>query len=445
MAYPKLEHIAAGQFKVSRADDCILQAYLATCLGVALYDSNAKVGGLIHILLPESPGTSNTSSPEKYASTGIPMLVRDMISLGAEPQNMTATIAGGALVGPVTNQDIFLDIGGRSADIAISMLEAGGIKTIKSETGGFFTCTLEMNLQTGDTRINPTWENLSEPATISAPPTLDDISDIIEQLKPIPQTALKILRMFKSRNKGIEEITGELAKDQVLSGKTLKICNSALFAGNKKIDSLKDAVLILGENMLIKSVIAAAVNTYLNQTGASGYSLCKGGLFFHAIGVATMAEKIAEKAGMADLKSAYTAGLLHDVGKVVLDQYICDRIPLFFRNIAMGQKNFIDTEKKILGITHSEAGALLARKWNFPQNLTDVILLHHAPEQAEKNQALIYTIYLANLILEKFHTGLELELTQTESFEKALDFLGLTMQDLPELIDAIPFNIANME
>lgn len=438
MTYQQFEHIPAGQFKVGKAGNQIFQAYLGTCLGVALYDKKTRIGGMIHILLPEPPTITNDMNPEKYASSGIPMLVKEMLELGASPENITAAIAGGALVGPVSQQDINLDIGGRSAEIAVTILEAAGIKTIKSETGGFFTCTLELDMATGKTFINPAWEDSVKSDDAFTAPSLDDIFATIEKLRPIPQTALKIIRMFKSGLRDISDITQELSKDQVLSGQTLKLCNSALFAGGTKIDSLKEAVLLLGEDILIKSVVTAAVNTYFNQTKVSGYSLCKGGLFFHAIAVASLAETIALKTKKADEKSAYTAGLLHDIGKVVLDQYVADSSPLFFRNLNKKKQNFFEAEKKLLGITHSEAGAILARKWNFSQGLLDVIQLHHTPELAKQQKALIFTVYLADLLIEKFSAGFDLEKMQTNSFQNALDFLGLTMADLPELVDTIP-------
>jgi putative nucleotidyltransferase with HDIG domain len=274
---------------------------------------------------------------------------------------------------------------------------------------------------------------------------LDDIFNTIDRLKPIPQIALKILRMFQSFQHHITDITGELSKDQVLSGQTLKLCNSALFAGAARIDTLKDAVLLLGKDMLIKSVITAAVNMYYDQTGTSGYSLCKGGLFFHAVGVAYTAEKIAEKSGSPSLKLAYTAGLLHDIGKVILDQFVAAGSPLFFRRLYQKNEDFMNAEKKLLGITHGEAGALLARQWNFSEGLSEAIQLHHTPEKAKKNKDLVYIIYLSDLLMEKFHAGFDLEKMQTKSLENALDHLGFKMADLPELVDAIPINTFNNE
>lgn len=440
MNYQSVEHIAAGQFKSGKKQTQIYQAFLGTCLGVALYDKTTKIGGMIHILLPEPPSITSVAFPEKYASIGVPNLINELESLGAKPENLKASIAGGALVGPVSHQDMGLDIGGRSTDIVVTILEASGIKTIKSETGGFFTCTLELDMKTGETNIRPAWDDTCKLQTDFPPPSLDDIFETIDQLKPIPQTALKIFRMFQSGQHYITDITKELAKDQVLSGQTLKLCNSALFSGRVKIDTLKDAVLLMGEQMLIKSVITAAVNNYFNQTGTSGYSLCKGGLFFHAVGVGATAEKIAEKSGKASKKSAYTAGLLHDIGKVILDQYVADSSPLFFRRLGQENENFLTAEKKLLGITHCEAGALLAKKWNFSDGLSDVIQRHHTPEKAKKDKALAYIVYLSDLLMEKFSTGFDLEKMQTESFQAALDHLGFTMTDLPELVDAIPVN-----
>lgn len=445
MTFQNTEHIAAGQLRTAKNSSDIFQAYLGTCLGVALYDVRRKIGGMIHILLPEPPGSGFTDVPEKYASTGIPLMINHLTKLGSSPHDLRATIAGGALVGPVSSQDMGLDIGGRSAEIATELLESAGIKIRESETGGFFTCTLELDMATGHTRINPPWEYACKNGNPVVPPETDDIQATIENLKPVPQTALKIIRMFQDNRHDIADITRELSRDQVLSGQTLKLCNSALFAGTARIDTLKDAVLLLGEDMLIKSVITAAVNTYYNQTGTSGYSLVKGGLFFHAIGVASAAEILADKTGVVSGKHAYTAGLLHDIGKVVLDQHIADALPLFFRDLEHGTESLRQSEERVLGITHCETGGMLAAQWKFSDALTRVITYHHEPEKSGDHQDLVYTVYLADLLMERFHTGLDLEKTETRSVEGALKHLGLSLSDIPELVDAFPLNTMKHE
>lgn len=433
-------HIAAGRLKALPASPVVLQAYLGTCLGVALWDDTAKAGGMIHVLLPAPPG-SGGDFPEKYATTGIPMLIKQLTDLGCTPETLKATVAGGALVGPVSRQDIGLDIGGRSADIALDIFKRAGIEVAKSETGGFFTCTLELNLETGATRIQPAWDTSPGVEQRFDPPTNADIIQTIGRLKPIPQTALKIMRMFQESRFGITDITDELARDQVLSAQTLKLCNSALFSGTIRVDTLKDAVLLLGKDLLVKTVITAAVNTYYDQAGTSGYSLCKGGLFFHAVGVAVTAERLAKRSGKVPPKQAYTAGLLHDIGKVVLDQYIADSAPLLFRNLGNNRASFIRSEKKILGITHCRAGLILARDWQFSEALAQVVRHHHAPESADSHRELVDVVYIADLLAEKFFTGVELEIMQTRSIIPVLDRLGLTAADLAEMAEQLPFDL----
>lgn len=438
MEYHRTEHIAAGSYTAKKNVSDVYQAYLGTCLGIALYDRNTRIGGLIHILLPEPLSLTSCEFPEKYASTGIPLLLNELISLGAHPEDLEATIAGGALVGPVTRQDINLDIGGRSAEIAQTLLKKYGVKILKSETGGFFTCTLELNMATGQTTISPAWEDVANTTNDFIPPTINDIHETINSLKPIPQTALKIFRMFYEDNHDIEEMAMELSKDQVLSAQTLKICNSALFAGNIKIDTLKEAVLLLGQNLLIKSVITAAVNNYFNQSSISGYSLCKGGMFFHAVGTATTAEKIAELSKKSTPKHAYAAGLLHDIGKVVLDQFISKGSPLFFRNLKLEHETSLSSEKKILGINHCEVGSFLAKNWRFSTALKETILFHHTPEKATENKDLANIIYLADLLMDKFSTDLEHEKMNADRLSSVLEQLNMSMADLPGLVDAIP-------
>ena len=91
-----------------------------------------------------------------------------------------------------------------------------------------------------------------------------------------------------------------------------------------------------------------SVNQFFGHSG-SGYSLCKGGLYHHAVGTALIAEKIADYTGSAEPGKAYTAGLLHDIGKVVLDQSIVSAYPLFYRRLFEEEHNFLEAEKEILG------------------------------------------------------------------------------------------------
>ncbi len=199
-------------------------------------------------------------------------------------------------------------------------------------------------------------------------------------------------------------------------------------------------LIYIGLQSLVKLVISASVDDYFNHAG-SGYSLCKGGLFHHAIGTAIIAEKLADLTGMVKPGLAYTAGLLHDIGKVVLDQYVNSAYPLFYRKLNDESSSFSDTEKAIFGIDHTEVGSDLARKWSFPESLIDVIRYHHRPEDATHNLELAHTVYLADLLMSRFNTGLELERLGTETLSSRLEAIGLSVARFPDVVDLIPVGV----
>ncbi len=441
------EYIPTSRFRVGKKSPQKFKAILGTCLGLALYDQQRKAGGLIHILLPSPIGNADfqPDAPGKYASTGIPMLIDELTRMGCTTQTLKATIAGGALVGPVSSMDLGLDIGGRSADIARRILKEQGIEILRSETGGFFACTLELNMMTGETKIAPVWETTISPGAIAPVSDPEAIMATIDNLQPIPQTALKILRMFNQDSYSIDDITQELSQDQVLSARTLQMCNTVLFSGTIKIDSLKDAVMMLGKERLAKSVITTALESYFKQSGPSGYSLCKGGLFFHAVGVACLAERLAKEAGVAHTWRAYTAGLLHDIGKVVLDQHISDRLPFFFRSLGDQKQSIIQAEEKVLGFNHCRAGVILAEKWDFSDALTEVIRCHHTPEDAKAHSQLVDIVYLADRVMENFFTGFDIDNIDALHLESIIKKMDLNGASLARCIDDLPLDILIQE
>jgi putative nucleotidyltransferase with HDIG domain len=440
MPYTSHSHVAAGSYYVSRQKPLVLEAYLGTCVGVALYDKETGVGGLIHLLLPEPVSLAGSFQPEKYASTGFPMFMRALYDEGASKKHLKAHIAGGALVGPLESSDLTLDIGGRTADTVMSLLKAENIPVEQSETGGFFTCCLSLDLTKWQCDIKPSGIDKVTTESEIQVPSIEEIEQSIETIQPIPQVALKILRLIDEEEYDIKVLTEEIRKDQVISARTLKLCNSVIFAGSNKIESLDHALVYIGLQMLVKLVISASVDNYFNHAG-SGYSLCKGGLFHHAIGTAIVSEKLAALTGRIKPGLAYTAGLLHDIGKVVLDQYVSSAYPLFYRKLNDEDSSFSDTEKSILGIDHTEIGSNLARKWSFPESLIDVIRYHHRPEDAVQNLELAHTVYLADLLMSRFNTGLELERLDTGLLASRLATMGLSVERFPDIVDLIPVGV----
>lgn len=432
--------VPSGSFVVSRAKKEVLDAYLGTCVGVAMADRQAQVGGLIHLLLPEPTGTSQTWRPESYATTGLPMFIRSLCDNGASIERLRASIAGGALVGPVSGQDLSMDIGGRTVEAVEGIIRQRGIPIVKAETGGYFTCKLSLNLITWESEIHPISSRTKGSKFTFKRPTPEQLDEAIQDVHPIPQVALKIIRMFQGQLHNFSEVAREIRQDQVISAKVISLCNSAMFGLRKNIQSIDRAAVLLGEKQLLKLVLSASLENSFPNNG-QGYSLCKGGLYRHALGTAAVAEILARHTGAAAPDIAYTAGLLHDIGKVVLDQYLAPISPLFYRRIHVDAVDLVDAENSVFGTDHSETGSSLARSWSLPEALIDSIEHHHNPERSKVNPPLTHLVYVADLIVSRFLVGQEMDRLNTDALDVHLEKLGLSMQHLPVIIDIIPHRV----
>jgi chemotaxis protein CheD len=125
---------------------------LGSCVGVALYDDQTKVGGLAHIMLPEANGLAVTN-PAKFADTALPLLVKKMEELGANPRRLTAKIAGGAQMFRLAQPTEMMRIGERNTEAVLNWLRAAGIRVVAQDTGGSWGRTIELDTSTGELRV----------------------------------------------------------------------------------------------------------------------------------------------------------------------------------------------------------------------------------------------------------------------------------------------------
>lgn len=429
--------VASGNYVIGTRNNGILEAYLGTCVGVTVCDRDAGIGGLCHLLLPEPTGLDKPWKPAAYASTGMPLFLEALYEAGARNNGLEATVAGGALVGPVSRADLDLDIGGRTTEVVLGVLKKEEIPVSVTETGGYFSCRLSLDLQTFQSAIQPIEKQFSGHRESFRKPTSREIRHAINHVRPIPQIALKIARMIHHDRYNMSEVASEIKQDQIISAKVIRLCNSAFIGLKNRIDSIDRAAVILGEKLLLQLVISASLEQFFSDSG-EGYSLCKGGLFQHALRTAMVAEQLARFTGKAPSDIAYTAGLLHDIGKVVLDQYIASVYPFFYRSTQIDEIDLCEAEKQKLGITHPAAGGLLAETWSLPDNLTDAIRHHHYPEQASVDPDLAHLIYLADLLMSRFQVGQELECLNMEMLPSRLHKIGVTPPEFPLLVDLIP-------
>lgn len=351
---------------------------------------------------------------------------------------MEAVVAGGALSLPFSQHDLNLDIGGKTVECVYRFLKRHTIPVVKSETGGCFGMKI-----TVDTAIWQADIEQSVPSQLSScetvKPSAEQIREAIGNTKAIPQITLKLIRLLQDGGYNMEEIAEELRQDQILSAKVISFCNTAFIRTQTKIDSIERAILILGETQILEIIISASMKAIFEQQ-EGGYSLIRGGLFKHALAVAGLSKIIAEKSKHIDAQTAYTAGLLHDIGKVVLDQYVAASRPLFYTVEPNEVNDLIAVERVTFATDHQQIAKKLATLWKLPENLCSVVSHHHYPEQAPSDQKLVHAVYLADLLATWFMAGVELERMNTDHLGKRMEYIGLAVADIPSIVSQAPWD-----
>ena len=138
-----------ADLKIAKAPDVLTTLGLGSCVGIALYDSTTKIGGLAHIMLPDSKQIKNNSNVAKFADTGIAELIEELVSNGARSNRLVAKIAGGAHMFEFKNMDDMMRIGTRNVNAVIACLEEFKIPIIAKDTGSNYGRTVELHTDTG--------------------------------------------------------------------------------------------------------------------------------------------------------------------------------------------------------------------------------------------------------------------------------------------------------
>jgi len=144
-----LIRVGMADYKVGQAPSTIISYGLGSCIGISLYDPQTKVGGLLHIMLPDSTQARPTDNPAKFADTGLPLMLKDVLALGASRTRLVAKIAGGAQMFALANATDIMRVGARNAEAAKKILKDLNIRLIAEDTGGTYGRTVSIDMETG--------------------------------------------------------------------------------------------------------------------------------------------------------------------------------------------------------------------------------------------------------------------------------------------------------
>jgi putative nucleotidyltransferase with HDIG domain len=225
----------------------------------------------------------------------------------------------------------------------------------------------------------------------------------VERMPAFPRSVQKILELTRNINCLPKDLVGVIEKDPVMTMKILKVINSAYYGLPQKITSVGQSVVYLGINTIKNLALGFAAVGILPRMNAAGFDIQR--YLLHSLVVGGTARQLATQfaKGEVDSGDAYIAGLLHDFGKVVFAQFLAAE----FRNaLAYSVEHAVplhEGEKFAIGVDHGPVGAMLAKRWAFPEHLIDCIRDHHNP--AAEPSAMMDCLRVADQVVRYREVG----------------------------------------
>ncbi len=216
-------------------------------------------------------------------------------------------------------------------------------------------------------------------------------------LPVLPESVNELLPMCADESVTVDQMTKKILHDPSLAADLLKTANSAGFVSNRRIESIHDALMVIGFENFESLLLVAGAKRILSQRYKKFEEL-----WDHCYKTAFYARALAKKLGRQDLSEKVAlAGLLHDLGKIVLLSVSLDLVHQI-ADLVANRKIRTTTliEEATIGLSHASIGGMIASAWNFPEYLVEAISLHHTPlSAAEENRDVVYITYLANMML----------------------------------------------
>lgn len=230
---------------------------------------------------------------------------------------------------------------------------------------------------------------------------VESIIQSVDSLRPMPGNVSRLLNEIEKPEVSISNLAGLVSLDQALAAQVLQVSNSVSLGYARTCSTLYEAIMHIGLGRL-KSTLLASPATEMLKRRLSGYKLGEGELWRHSLVTAVASEWLAQALRYPKTEEAYISGLLHDIGKLFLDQFVLKDYAAIVDYVQRYQMQLWQVEEKLIGIDHARVGGLMAERWNFPVVLVDAIRFHHAPSFARTNQKLPAIVNLANYFAADF-------------------------------------------
>lgn len=263
---------------------------------------------------------------------------------------------------------------------------------------------------------------------------LEQIIMAAGDLPTIPIVATKVMQLMEDENATADDLARVVASDPAVAARVLKISNSSFYGCQRQIQTLPHAIMMLGFVTLKSVVVAASVKQVYHPFG-----LTEKLLWEHSFGAGLAARIIASETRVVNAEEAFLGGLFHDLGKIIMNFLDKEKFQEVMQRSYNDGIDFEQAERTLFPYTHEEVGALVIKKWNFPDHLMKAVMAHHSLALAEDEDPylvrLTCVVSLANIFCHRYDIG---TIAGEEEIDVAATLpattLGLTAEKIEELL-----------
>lgn len=275
---------------------------------------------------------------------------------------------------------------------------------------------------------------------------LEELKSKITQLPTLPTVVTKVLHLLNNPKTSAEDLSNYIGNDPALSSMVLKLANSAFYGIPQTVSNIQSAIVILGQNSLKTLVIPISlVNLFPNEKAKTGIYRWDQ-FWIHSVETAVYARALAQRLGQGlDREQLFTAGLLHDIGKLILKQLESEKFEELTKTVFDGGQWHL-AEQRILGYSCTSLGDALFSSWNFPDSIREPLRCQYAPEDAGRSVREAWVLQLAKRLSMIRGHSLVVGEEPIGSEGEALSKLGLRTSEsdlleslMPELTKAEAF------
>jgi putative nucleotidyltransferase with HDIG domain len=273
---------------------------------------------------------------------------------------------------------------------------------------------------------------------------LKSIVSQIDDLPSLPQVVTTIISLINDPNSNAEDLNRALERDPAMVGRILKLVNSAFYGLANRVSSVRQAIVLLGFSTVRSLALSAAIFDFFGQPRNQKFS--RVGFWAHLVAVAGLCRLIASRETGLQEEPAFVVGLLHDIGKLVLDRYSPDDFNHVIEMAAKKQTTFLAAEHEVLDTDHAEIGRWLATKWALPEELVLAIANHHKVSQCpESFRRMTAIASFADFLSYRKNVGSPGSHRPPDLDPDAWSLLTINKDDLPKIASEVDSELARSE